>query len=55
MLYKVGMLFEQLSQSVAFPSQSVVQDQMCVGKDAGIEEAWVWSAEEVLILAEQGG
>jgi hypothetical protein len=33
----------------------VVQDQLRVGEDAGIEETWVRPAEEVLILAEQGG
>lgn len=55
MLYKIGMLFEQLSQPVAFPAQSVVQDQLRVGEDVGIEEAWVWPAEEVLVFAEQGG
>jgi hypothetical protein len=51
-LYKIGVLSEQLRQSVMFPSHALVQNQMCIGEHGGVEKAGVWSAEEMLVLGE---
>ena len=53
MLYKIGMLSQQLCQSVMFPSHVLVENQMRVGEYSGIEEAGIWPAEEVLVLGEE--
>lgn len=52
-LYQILVLLQQLSQPVALPTHSLVQDQMRVSEHTGVEQTRVRPAEEMLVVSEE--
>ena len=51
-LYQIFSLLERICKSCVLPIQGLVQQEMGVRKDIGVEQGWPVVAEEVHVLAQ---
>lgn len=52
MLYKVAIVLQTLDQPCVLPVQILIEQYMCVSKDARIEQSWRSLAKEEFIISQ---